>query len=81
MGRLCNCMLELRAWFSRLLSGHLCAPGMVLRLLLSRFSHVQLFATPCIAAHQASLSIAGVQPWWIPGIRRGDGIGDQETTA
>lgn len=32
MGRLCNCMLELRAEFSRLLSGHLCAPGMVLRL-------------------------------------------------
>ena len=22
---------------------------------------------------------AGVQPWWIQGIRRGDGIGDQET--
>ena len=25
--------------------------------------------------------IAGVQPWWTQGIRRGDGIGDQETTA
>ena len=24
---------------------------------------------------------AGVQPWWIQGIRRGDGIHDQETTA
>ena len=24
---------------------------------------------------------AGVQPWWIQGIRRGDGIGDQETIA
>ena len=24
---------------------------------------------------------AGVQPRWIQGIRRGDGIGDQETTA
>ena len=25
--------------------------------------------------------VAGVQPRWIQGIRRGDGIGDQETTA
>ena len=24
---------------------------------------------------------AGVQPWWIQGIRRGDGFSDQETTA
>ena len=27
------------------------------------------------------MKIAGVQPWWIQGIQRGDGIGDQETIA
>ena len=32
-----------------------------LLLLLSRFSHVQLFATPWTAAHQASLSITNSQ--------------------
>ena len=25
--------------------------------------------------------VAGVQPWWIQGIRRGDGFGDQDTIA
>ena len=25
--------------------------------------------------------LAGVQPWWIQGIRSGDGVGDQETSA
>ena len=38
-------------------------------------SRVQLFATPWIAAHQASLS-AGVQPRLIQGIQRRDGFGD-----
>ena len=38
-------------------------------------SRVQLFATPWIAAHQASLS-AGVQPLLIQGIQRRDGFGD-----
>ena len=38
-------------------------------------SHVWLFATPWITAHQASLS-AGDQPQLIQGIRRRDGLGD-----
>ena len=38
-------------------------------------SRVRLFATPWIAAHQASLS-AGVQPLLIQGIQRRDGFGD-----
>ena len=25
--------------------------------------------------------LAGVQPWWIQGIRSGDGVSDQETSA
>jgi len=28
-----------------------------------------------------AMATAGVQPRWIQGIQRGDGIGDQETTA
>ena len=39
--------------------------ALLLLLLLSRFSHVRLLATPCTAAHQAPLSIGfSMQEYW-----------------
>ena len=56
-------------------------PGfLVLPHLLERCqTHVHLVSDAVQPSHP--LSSAGVQPRWIQGIRRGEGIGDQETTA
>ena len=57
-------------------------------LLVNLYIGPKLFRNKCKFYAHVSLTnlfffwtFARVQPWWIQGIRRGDGIGDQETTA
>jgi len=59
--------------------GPLRKPTILKRTSPERQIFLTLDSGPANLVDFQDFTCAGVQPWWIQGIRRGDGFGDQDT--